>query len=411
MANRVIVVGAGAAGLMAAGTAALQGAEVLVIEKNAIPAKKIRISGKGRCNITNARPIAEFIPNYPGNGKFLYSALNRFTNQDLINLLAEYGLETKVERGQRVFPVSDDANQVADTLTSFARTAGAEFKFNTEVQRITVSNQKVQGVVTSAGFYAADRVIIATGGSSYPRTGSTGDGYTFAKELGHTVVPLFPALVALRTQETWVQQVSGLSLKNVTAAICCDSERHSEIGEMQFAHFGVTGPIILTLSRQAAVWLREGRKVTLSIDLKPALSESELDKRLQSDFRKYQRKQFKNSLNDLLPKSLIPVIIELSQIPPDKQVHQITRTERFALIRLLKQLTLTIANTLPLSSAIVTAGGVSTAEINPKTMESKLIKGLYFAGEVIDIDGVTGGFNLQAAFSTGNAAGFHAGQG
>lgn len=411
MANRVIVVGGGAAGLMAAGTAAGQGADVLLLEKNDLPGKKIRISGKGRCNITNARTIREFIAHYPGNGKFLYSALHRFTNSDLINLLSQYGLETKVERGQRVFPVSDDADQVADTLIRFAKDSGAKIKPNTQVKKVVAWDGKVQGVDTSSGYYEVDRVIIATGGASYPGTGSTGDGYSFARELGHTVTPIFPALVALKTRQTWVKQVSGLSLRNVTAKLSSEGESVSEFGEMQFAHFGVTGPIILTLSRQAALWLREGRTVTITIDLKPALTEDELDKRVQRDFQKFQRKQFKNSLRELLPKSLIPVMIERSQIAPERPVNQITKAERLKLVQLLKRLELVITDTFPLSSAIVTAGGVNVNEINPKTMESKLIQGLYFAGEVIDVDGVTGGFNLQAAFSTGSTAGFYAAQG
>lgn len=414
MAGRVIVIGGGAAGLLAAGTAAERGAEVVLLEKNDILAKKIRISGKGRCNITNAVSIKDFIPHYPGNGKFLYSALTRFTNQDLLTLLARYGINTKVERGQRVFPESDDAHQVAETLAGFAKDRGVVFRMNSKAVELCASDGQIEGVETSTGYYDANRVIIATGGASYPGTGSTGDGYRLAAALGHSVVPPFPALVPLRTKETWVQQVSGLSLKNVLATINKGNDAksaRSEFGEMQFAHFGVTGPTILTLSRQVSLWLQEGCAVTLCIDLKPALSDTQLDLRIQRDFEQVQRKQFKNSLGRLLPKSLIPVIVDLSRIDPEKPVHQITRSERQNLVKLLKGLKLSIAGTLPLSAAIVTAGGICVKEINPRTMESRLIRGLYFAGEVIDVDGVTGGFNLQAAFSTGRLAGISAVEG
>ncbi|HXK96271.1 MAG: NAD(P)/FAD-dependent oxidoreductase [Limnochordia bacterium] len=414
MADKVIVIGGGAAGLMAAGSAAERGADAVLLEKNDILGKKLRISGKGRCNITNAMPINDFTACYPGNGRFLYSALTRFTNQDLTAFFGRYGVKTKVERGGRVFPESDSAHQVADALIRYAKDHGVEFRMNTRVTEISAINGQIDGVETDVGFLSANRVILATGGASYPGTGSTGDGYRLAAALGHTIITPFPALVPLRTRETWVKQVSGLSLRNVSATIIKgnDTKRAAtEFGEMLFAHFGVTGPIILTLSRQAGLWLREGFPVTLRIDLKPALSESQLDQRIQRDFGQVQRKQFKNSLGRLLPKNLIPVIVALSGIDPEKPVHQITRSERLNLVTLLKRLELSIIETLPLQAAIVTAGGVCVKEIDPKTMQSRLVKGLFFAGEVIDVDGVTGGFNLQAAFSTGRLAGISAVEG
>ena len=359
-------------------------------------------------------PIAEFIACYPGNGKFLYSALARFTNQDLIEFVARYGVSVKIERGQRVFPESDNAHQVAEALISYAKEHGVEFRTNTKAVKLCVSQGRIEGVKTNTGFYKANKVIIATGGASYPGTGSTGDGYELAAAVGHTIITPFPALVPLRVKEAWVSLVSGLTLKNVAATIIQGNDTKGgirEFGEMQFAHFGVTGPIILTLSRQVSLWLREGSSVTLSIDLKPALSETQLDRRIQRDFEQVKRRQFKNSLNQLLPKSLIPVIVALSNIDPEKPVHQITRGERQNLAKLFKELKLGIVGTLPLSAAIITAGGVCVREIDSKTMQSRLVKGLYFAGEVIDVDGVTGGFNLQAAVSTGRLAGFSAVEG
>lgn len=408
MASKVLVIGGGAAGLLAAGFAAQNGAQVSLLERNNILGKKIRITGKGRCNITNACELSEFINNYPGNGKFLYSALYQFSNYDVINFFYSLGVQTKEERGRRIFPVSDDADQVADALVKFVKQQQVQICLNTLVENVLVNQNRSFKVVTNRGNFVADRVIIATGGLSYPKTGSTGDGYQFAKQLGHNIVTPFPALVALRTKETWVKELSGLTLRNVTVSVTNGKEIHQEFGEMQFAHFGLTGPTILTLSRQAAIWLNAGAQVDLTIDLKPALDEKTLDLRLQRDFQKYSRKQFKNGLIDLLPSSLIPVIIELSKISPELPINQITKEARIKLVSLLKALPFSITKTLPTSTAIVTAGGVDVGEINPKTMESKLIPGLYFAGEVIDIDGVTGGFNLQAAFSTGYLAGINA---
>lgn len=403
----VIVVGAGAAGLMAAGTAAGAGARVILIEKNKVPGKKLLITGKGRCNITNEADLPDFIKNFPGNGQFLFSALNNFSNWDLISFFAENGLETKLERGGRFFPVSDRAGDVVEVLENYCRDKGVEFRYSLEAVRLLVEGGKVKGLQLSEGKeLEGDAVIIATGGASYPGTGSTGDGYKIAAQVNHRIVPPRPSLVPLETGEGWVKELQGLTLKNVRAKLLADGKAIGEdFGELLFTHFGLSGPIILTLSRGVQECLDRGKKVKVVIDLKPALSEEQLDNRVLRDFDEVKRKQFKNSLGDLLPKSLIPVIIRLSGIPEEKPVHQVSKGERLRLVQLIKALPLTVTAVRPLREAIVTAGGVSTKEINPKTMESKLVKGLYFAGEVIDIDGLTGGFNLQAAFSTGFVAG------
>lgn len=410
MKKRVVIVGAGAAGLLAAGFAAQRGASVLVIEKTKRSAQKVRISGKGRCNITNGIPISDFPSHYPGNGRFLYGALHRFSNRDCMDFFAGLGVELKIERGQRVFPCSDDADQVANSLERFARQCGAELLFEHRVVELKCNSEgTIAGVITESSRgktrFEADAVIMAAGGMSYPGTGSSGDGYRLAQMIGHTIVKPRPALVPLRTKESWVKEAAGLSLRNVTITFTNGSERISEFGEMMFTHFGITGPTVLTASEQVGVWLENGScEVKASIDLKPALDDEQLDKRLIRDLQKYSRKQFSNSLNDLYPRSLIPIIVQLSGIPADKPTNQLTRNERLILGRLTKNLPLTIIGTLPLTAAIVTAGGVELTEVDPKTMESKLIKGLFFAGEVLNIHGVTGGFNLQAAFSTGYCA-------
>lgn len=407
---KVIVIGAGAAGLMAAGQAASAGAEVMVLEKNDRPGRKLLITGKGRCNITNTEQMPEFLKYIPGNGQFLYSSLSKFDNNDLISLLNETGLETKVERGGRVFPVSDKAADVVETLVNFCLSRGVKFKYSVRVEDITVSEGQVVSVRIQDGQdYPCDSVIVATGGASYPGTGSTGDGYTFARRLGHTVVELKPALVPLEAREEWVKELQGLALKNVeVTAFQNEKKVASEFGEMLFTHFGVSGPIILTMSGAITPVLESGTAVNLKLNLKPALTQEQLDSRIQRDFTKYARKQFQNALNELLPKSLIPVIINLSQIEPEKPVHQVTREERLKLVDIIQSLKLTITRPRPIREAIVTKGGVSVKEINPKTMESKLVKGLYFAGEVVDVDAYTGGFNLQAAFSMGYTAGINA---
>ncbi len=400
--------------MMAAGQAAFAGARVLLLEKKERVGRKIAISGKGRCNITNAAELETIIKNFPGNGRFLFGPLSSFSNQDLIAFLRSRGVETKVERGQRVFPVSDDAEEIVKACNAFLRQTGVETKCGCQVDKILTGNSQVVGVRSVQGdVFKSRAVVIATGGLSYPGTGSTGDGYRWAEELGHKVVKLRPSLVPLVTQEEWVKELQGLTLRNVRVTAWRGQKAlETQFGEMMFAHFGLTGPIILSLSRVVVDELASsGRPVRLSLDLKPALSPEQLDARLQRDFAAKVRKQFKNSLDELLPKSLIPVVVRLSGIQPEKEVHQITREERMRLGTLLKNLPLTVQRSLPVSAAIVTAGGVTVKEINPKTMESKLIKGLYFAGEVIDIDAYTGGYNLQAAFSTGYAAGRASAQG
>ena len=411
MTTRVVVVGAGAAGLMAAGFLAERGAAVHVLEKMQRSALKVRISGKGRCNITNAMPLGDFIENYPGNGSFLYGALHRFSNQDCVRFFESLGVKTKVERGQRVFPVTDDADQVANALESFARAKGAMIHYHHKVLGIERDPQgQLRGVTTlhqgKETFIPAGAVVVATGGLSYPGTGSTGDGLSFAKTLGHTIVAPRPALVPLRVEEKWVGGLSGLGLKNVRLTVHNpQGGKESYFGELLFAHFGLTGPIVLTASEQIGLWLaRSGSPVRASIDLKPALSEEQLDHRLLRDFAAFSRKQFRNALDELLPKSLISVITEISGISPEKVCHQITKEERMRLRCVLKELPLVISKTLPISAAIVTAGGVHVREVNPRTMESKKCKGVFFCGEVLDVHGFTGGFNLQAAFSTGYCA-------
>jgi predicted Rossmann fold flavoprotein len=406
----IIVIGAGAAGLMAAGQAAANGAKVILLEKNDQPGKKLLITGKGRCNITNTEEMPDFIKYLPGNGQFLYGVLNRFTNWDMISFLNDLGLETKVERGGRVFPVSDKAEDVVKALVKFCHSMGVEIQYNASLDEITTTDGHVGAVKLKDGRQlSCDTIILATGGASYPGTGSTGDGYRIAKGLGHTIIPLKPALVPLETTEDWVREMQGLSLKNVEASVIEKGKKTiSEFGEMLFTHFGLSGPIILTLSRQVTGLLEKGEQVQISINLKPALSVEQLDARIQRDFTQFVKKQFCNSLFELLPKSMVPVIVKLSGINEVKPVHQITREERLRLAVLLQDLRVTVTKSRSLKEAIVTAGGVSVKEINPKTMESKVIKSLYLAGEVVDVDGYTGGFNLQAAFSMGYIAGISA---
>lgn len=408
MSRRTIVIGAGAAGLMAAGRAAERGFEVILLEKNDRPGKKLRISGKGRCNITNNTDIDGLIQNIPGNGSFLYSSFYTFSNEDIMQFFRDEGLELKVERGGRVFPVSDDANDVVSALVRRAVRSGAVIRYRSPVTSIEVSDGAVKGVaLKNSETIECDSVVLATGGVSYPGTGSTGDGYKMAQKLGHTIAPLKPSLVPLVSTEKWVKDLQGLTLKNIAITIYDRNRKkvYTDFGEMLFTHFGVSGPVILSASRHI---IQYGyRDVFLSIDLKPALSPEILDSRIQRDFEKYSRKQFKNSLDDLLPQKMIPVIVDLSGISADKPVNQVTKTERRTLVSLLKGLTLEISGSRPISEAIVTAGGICTDEIDPATMESKLIKGLFFAGEIMDVDGYTGGFNLTIAFSTGYVAGMY----
>ncbi len=408
MKKKVIVIGGGPAGLMAAGQAALRGCEVILLEKTDRIGKKILISGKGRCNITNNTDIEGLIQNIPGNGNFLYSAFYTFSNTDLIEFFNGKGLATKVERGERVFPVSDRAKDVADILMDFVRKSGAKIELKSPVERIEIADGKVNGVLLKDGTrMPCDSVILATGGASYPGTGSTGDGYRMAAQAGHRITPLKPSLVPLVTGEEWVKKLQGLSLRNVAITMLNKSGKkvYSDFGEMLFTHYGVSGPVILSGSRHILDY--DYRNIKLVIDLKPALNEEKLDERIRRDFEQFSNKHFKNSLDELLPQKMIPVIIELSGIAPDKAVNQITKEERRRLITLLKKLEITITGARSIADAIVTAGGVNTNEINPSTMESKLVNGLFFAGEVIDVDGYTGGFNLTIAFSTGYLAGIN----
>jgi len=395
--------------MMAAISVVRHGGQAVILEKMPALGRKMLITGKGRCNITNDCDRATFISNMPGNGQFLYSALDALSQQDLIELLDEWGVSTKTERGGRVFPVSDRAVDVVTAFEHALKRLGVEVRTAETVGQLTVQNGRAVGAVSKQGHvYEADGVILTCGGASYPATGSSGDGYRLAAAVGHTIIPLKPSLVPLEVAEEWIVELQGLSLKNVTATvISAGAQVASDFGELLFTHYGLSGPIILSLSNKVSELRQQLPKeeVLLEINLKPALSAEQLDKRLQRDFSLFARKQFKNSLKDLLPSKLIDPIIDLSHIDPDKPVHQVTKEERLRLANLLQHLSFTISGTRPLSEAIVTAGGVNTKEINPKTMESRLISGLYFAGEVIDIDGYTGGFNLQAAFSTGYVAG------
>ncbi|MCK8827258.1 NAD(P)/FAD-dependent oxidoreductase [Natroniella acetigena] len=400
----LIVAGGGAAGMMAAGFAAQRGKKVLLLEKNEQLGKKLLITGKGRCNLTNDCEIEEIIKNFPGNGKFLYSSLYSFSNWQLREFFSEWGVETKVERGGRVFPTSDSARDVVEALKKFIKNNGVEIRLKEAVEQLIVTEGEIKGAKTKKNSYSGNNLLLAVGGAAYPTTGSAGDGYRLARQTGHNIIKTGPSLVPLEVAEGWITKLQGLKLKNVTATLTIAGEEVvEEFGEMLFTHFGVSGPIILTLSRQVANNLNQELK--LKINLKPALSIEQLDERLQRDFSKYSRKQFKNSLGDLLPKGLIPIIINLSSIPEDKFVNQITREERRELLKLLTELELTITGTRGFRRAIVTAGGVDTEEIDPSTLESKLVEGLYFAGELVDVDAYTGGFNLQAAFSMGYVVG------
>lgn len=412
MAN-VLVIGGGAAGLLAGIAAAQSGAQTVILEKMRRPGKKILITGKGRCNITNNCDLQEIIKNIPGNGRFLNSALRRFTNQDIVQLLEDNGLPTKVERGGRVFPVSDKAADVVDTLVKIYKNYGGRLLTDCKVKSITAEFGKITGAVTADGQkFAAGAVILAAGGSSYPGTGSDGSGVKLAKALGHTIVPLAPSLVPLESDSPYIGGLQGLSLRNIEGTVYADGKKiGSEFGEMLFTHFGVSGPIILSLSKCVAeAFARGAQEVELAIDLKPALDKEKLDARLQRDFTQYSRKQMPNGMKDLLPQRLIAPVLDQAFIDEEKFVNQLSRAERRRLVDVLKAFTVSITGTRPIAEAIVTAGGVSLKEIDPKTMESKLIKGLFFAGEVMDIDGYTGGYNLQAAFSTGYAAGTFAAQ-
>ena len=403
--NKVIVIGGGAAGLFASISAAENGADVILFEKNDRCGKKLRITGKGRCNVTNDCSTEEFLQNVPSNPRFLYSALSVLSTQDVKDFFENEGVPLKTERGKRVFPVSDKAEDIVSALVSACRTRGVKIK-NEKVRSLIINDSKIQGVITEVGEYFADAVIICTGGRSYTRTGSDGDGYIFARSAGHTVTPLLPSLVPIVCAGKLCPSLQGLSLKNVSLSITdknTKKEIYSDFGEMMFTHFGITGPMVLSAS--AHIPDIASGKYDAKINLKPALDEKTLDTRILSDFAKYSNKDLINALGDLLPKKLIPVTISLSGIDPRKKINSITREERQALIDVIRELRLSLIGFRPLEEAIVTKGGVSVKEIDPKTMASKKCEGLYFAGEVIDVDAYTGGFNLQIAFSTGTLAG------
>ena len=407
--KKIIVVGGGAAGLMAAIRAAENGAQVILFEKMPRVGRKLGITGKGRCNLTNIADAAEIVKNLPGNGKFLYSALKNFSSADTVNFFENLGVKTKVERGGRIFPASDDTSEVIDALLRRLAILNVEVKTNSPVTEILIEQKKIVGVMVNDKIFECDAVILATGGASYPATGSTGDGFKFARQLGHTVTEILPALVPLETEEDFVRDLQGLSLRNVRVKLLSDGVQVAEqFGEMLFTHFGVSGPIILTLSRQVAKLLAQKHFVELEINLKPALTPEQLDARILRDFAKFKRKTIKNSLGDLLPAKLIPIVLDLSYLSEEKRVDEITQAERRRLIEILRGLPLTITRTRPIDEAIVTAGGISVKEIDPRTMQSRLIDGLFIVGEVADVDGFTGGFNLQAAWSMGNVAGIFA---
>jgi predicted Rossmann fold flavoprotein len=405
MTTRVGVIGGGPAGIMAAGAAAGRGHDVTLIEKNKQLGKKLFITGKGRCNITNASPISEFFDNIISNREFLYSSLYTFDNEAIIRLLESYGLNTKVERGNRVFPESDKSSDVIKAFQKYLDHMGAEVLLNSMVSHVYMEDNIFMVVLTTGEKMQFDRLVIATGGASYPATGSEGDGYKMARAFGHTVTELKPSLVPIELEEPWLKDLMGLSLKNVTLRAYSDKKLiHEEFGEMIFTHFGISGPIVLTMSNHIN---RLKNKPVLTLDLKPALDDETLDNRLLRDFQEYKNKQLKNALNDLLPQKLIPLIIQVSGIYPEKTVHQITREERSKLLEAIKAFPLQFKGFRPLDEAIVTSGGIKVQEVNPSTMESRIVPGLYFAGEIIDIDALTGGYNLQIAYSTGYLAGIN----
>ena len=403
MSKKVVVIGGGAAGCMAAYMAAKNGHSVTLYEKNEKIGKKIFITGKGRCNVTNACDITDFFENIPTNSKFLYSAVYSFTNQDVMEFFVEAGCPLKVERGDRVFPVSDHSSDVISALKRKMTEVSVEVKLNTEVKELCIENAGVSGVVLSDGKkISADAVVVATGGFSYQTTGSTGDGYKWAEKSEHKIVEPIPALVPLETKEDWTKSLQGLSLKNVSLSFRNGKKVIYEgFGEMMFTHFGITGPLVLS----ASSYLKSASGVQAYLDLKPALSLEQLDKRLLREFDENKNKQFKNSIGSLFPTKLVPVMLSLSGIHPDKKVNEISREERRSFAELIKDLPMTITGTRDFKEAIITRGGVSVKDINPSTMESKKIQNLYFAGEVLDVDGLTGGFNLQIAWSTGALAG------
>jgi len=392
---------------MAAGQAAHEGANVTLLEKKNIPGRKLRITGRGRCNLTNIAEVSEFVKHFGKNGKFLRQAFARFFSSDLIDFFNQIGLATKIERGGRVFPESDRAQDVADALLTWIKSQNVRIHTETSINKIITDDDRITGAVTDAKrAIEAEAVIIATGGLSYSLTGSTGDGYRLAKSVGHTIVPTRPSLVPLETGVHFPQHLMGLRLKNVSASLYVNGRKTAqEFGEMEFTDYGLDGPIVLTLSRNAVEPLEHGSKVEISIDLKPALDHNKLDARLLRDIDRHGKMHFNNLLKELLPMQLIPTCMESVQIVPEKSAHQISAEERKRLRLWLKDFRLNISGHRSYDEAIITAGGISLKEIDPRTMESRLVKGLYFCGEVLDLDGDTGGYNLQEAFSTGWLAG------
>ena len=402
----VIIIGGGAAGLLAAGVCAKQGKRVLLIEKNKILGKKLLITGKGRCNVTNNCNIETFISSVPANARFLYSAISKLTPKDTIDFFENLGLRLKTERGNRVFPESDRSHDVVNTLVKYVKDNNCEI-INETVKKLIINEEKeIEGVITGENRkYYSKSVILATGGKSYPATGSTGDGFIFAKKVGHTIIELKPSLVPLVSKETWCKEIQGLSLRNIKIYVKDnDSGKiiYEDFGEMIFTHFGISGPVILSASSHMRKM--KDNKYSVIIDLKPALTEKQLDLRIQRDFKENLNKNFSNALNKLLPSSIIPVIISLCLINENTKINQITKSKRRNLVKTIKNLQINIKSFRPIEEAIITSGGINIKEIEPKTMQSKLIKGLFFAGEIIDVDAYTGGFNLQIAFSTAYTA-------
>lgn len=412
MTKRVLVLGAGAAGMLAAGMAARGGSLVTLLERNDRVGKKLRITGKGRCNVTNNCDTAAFIAAVPQNGRFLYSAAAAFSPQDTMAFFESLHVPLKTERGNRVFPQSEKASDIVKALEGFCLDNGVEL-INARAKKLLIKEGRIAGVLAGDGReFLADSVVVACGGKSYPMTGSTGDGYTLASEAGHTITPIRPSLVPLISAESWCRELQGLSLRNVAVKLLDTQKKktvYEDFGELLFTHFGLSGPVILSASAHMRD-MSPGR-YQIAIDLKPALSPEQLDRRVQRDFQKNQNRNFENALSELLPRKLIPVAVRLSGIAGTCKCNQLTKEMRRDFVSLLKSLKVTIEGFRPIDEAIVTCGGVSVKEINPKTMESKKVKGLYFAGEVIDVDAYTGGFNLQIAFSTGYLAGNHASKG
>ncbi|MCW7999830.1 aminoacetone oxidase family FAD-binding enzyme [Clostridium sp. cpc1] len=408
MEEKIAVIGGGPSGMVTAGFASSKHKNVKLFEKNNKLGKKLFITGKGRCNITNNMDIENFLDNVTTNKDFLYSALYSFTNTDILSLLSNYNLKTKAERGGRVFPVSNKSSDVIKAFKKFLIEKNVNVILNKEVNKIICKNSFFVLEFKDGSNEKFDKVIVATGGKSYPVTGSTGDGYRFAKHLGHSIIDLKPALVPCEVRENWVKDIQGLTLKNVSISAFIDNRKvYENFGEMLFTHFGITGPIVLTMSNIINKYVEQKRKINFFIDLKPALSLEKLDNRILRDFDKYNNKQVKNGLKDLLPQNLIPIVLKLSGIAEEKSINQITKEERNRLTKTIKNMKLSFLKFRPLDEAIVTSGGVSTLEIDPSTMESKLVSGLFFAGEVIDVEALTGGYNLQIAYSTGYLAGIN----